>query len=257
MRAKDPYTNRIEFYEDTISRWIPDRNASVLVVGGGPNDRQVFESLGFGRVTMTNVDSVVQKSFADAASLAAADAEDLPYANDSFDYAVVHAVLHHCQSPHRALLELYRVAAKAAIFFESRDSLSLRLVERLRLGKNYEVSAVKANGGLSGGLRDTATPNYVYRWTEREVEKTIASYAPHAKHTFQYAYGYGTPCDSNSQSAIRSFLRKTLLGLYRLFVTFFPSQRNLFACRITKPTIPRDLQPWLAIEDDRLVFKQS
>ena len=253
MHDKDPYANRIGFYSDTISRWIPDRNASVLVVGGGSNDRHVFESLGFRRVTMTNVDSVVLRTAADAAALAAADAENLPYPDESFDYTVVHAVLHHCQSPHRAMLELYRVAAKAAIFFESRDSLSLRLVEWLRLGNNYEISAVKANGGVSGGLRDTAIPNYVYRWTEREVEKTIASNAPFAKHAFDYAYGYGTPCRSNS----RSFLRGVLLGIYRLFVTFFPSQRNLFACRIRKPTLPRDLQPWLAIEDGRLILKQS
>jgi SAM-dependent methyltransferase len=256
MAQIDEYVNRIDFYRQTIARWIPDRQATILVVGGGSNDRQVFESLGFARVTLTNVDSVVERTAGNEATLAAADAEELPYADDSFDYAVVHAVLHHCKSPHRALLELYRVASTAAIFFESRDSLSMRLVERVGLGNNYELSAVEANSGRAGGLRDTAVPNYVYRWTEREVEKTIASYAPHVKHVFAYAHGFGTPCQSNARTGGGINLKRLLLVAYRIFVLLFPSQQNLFACRIDKPTIPKDLQPWIRVENGKLLFKQ-
>ena len=254
--TENTYANRLSFYAETIALWIPDRNATVLVVGGGPNDQQVFESLGFHQVTFTNVDSVIRRTQGDGSLLAAADAEDLAYADNSFDYAVVHAVLHHCRSPHRALLELYRVAAKAAIFFESRDSLSMRLVERAGLGSTYEISAVAANNGLSGGLRDTGIPNYIYRWTEREVEKTIASCAPHFRHTFSYAHGFGTPCQTNNRMGMSSRLKTAILVCYRLFVIFFPSQRNLFACRIEKPVNPRDLQPWLGIEQGEIRLRQ-
>ena len=41
-----------------------------------------------------------------------ADAEALPYEDDAFDWAVISAGLHHCRSPHAALLELYRVARR-------------------------------------------------------------------------------------------------------------------------------------------------
>ena len=35
-----------------------------------------------------------------------------------------------------------------------------------------------------GGQRNTPIPNYVYRWTRREVEKTVLAFAPVAKHRF-------------------------------------------------------------------------
>jgi SAM-dependent methyltransferase len=255
VHTADQYANRLEFYSRTITRWIPDVDASVLIVGGGPNDEHVFTSLGYTNVTLTNVGSMVDRCSTPA--IAAADAEDLPYHDESFDYAIVHAVLHHCRSPHRALLELYRVARKGAIFFESRDSLSMRLVERLGLVNPYEVSAVEANGGLAGGVRDTAVPNYVYRWSEREVVKTIASYAPHAKHTIRFAHGYGTPCDTNGGPSVRRLLKRVLVATHRLVVTVLPSQRNLLACLICKPELPQDLQRWLIMENDTLRFRQK
>jgi SAM-dependent methyltransferase len=256
MATANEYENRLDFYRDTISRWIPDRKATILVVGGGSNDRQVFDSLGFSNVTLTNVSSLVDRLARSDAALAAADAEDLPYADAAFEYTVVHAVLHHCKSPHRALLELYRVAAKATIFFESRDSLSMKIAEAVGLINNYELSAVAANNGIAGGVRDTAVPNYVYRWTEREVEKAISSYAPHAKHVFAYAHGFGTPCRGNEPLGLRAFVKRLLVFGYQAFVALVPSQQNLFACRIGKPVIPADLQPWVRLEEGALVFKQ-
>lgn len=256
MAKTDVYSNRLDFYRDTISRWIPNREATILVVGGGSNDRQVFESLGFSHVTVTNVGSLVDRLGGAEPELSAADAEDLPYPDASFDYTVVHAVLHHCKSPHRALLELYRVASKAAIFFESRDSISMQIAESMGMVNNYELSAVAANHGIAGGVRDTAVPNFVYRWTEREVKKTVSSYAPHARHLFAYAYGFGTPCRGNEPRGLRARVRLLLLFGFRAFVTLFPSQRNLFACCIGKPAIPEDLQPWIQLKEGAMVFKQ-
>lgn len=103
------------------------------------------------------------------------DAENLTYANGSFDVAVVHAGLHHCYSPHRALLEMYRVSRKQAIAFESRDSFLMRTAVRLGLTLDCEIDAIV---GDKGGVAETGVPNFVYRWTEREVEKVIASFDP-------------------------------------------------------------------------------
>jgi len=256
VTAAIDHSGRLAFYRSTIDRWIPAKTDSILVVGGGANDEQVFRALRYQSITYTNTASASARVCLVSSALANADAESLPYADNAFDYAVVHAVLHHCASPHRALLELYRVARKAAIFFEARDSFTMRLVELIGLANPYEVSAVAANGGMAGGVRDTAVPNYVYRWTEREVEKTIASYAPFAKHSFQYAYGYGTPCESSGGRGIRRLVRQGLLAGYRTFVALVPSQRNLFACRIEKPQLPRDLQPWLIMHEEKLTFRQ-
>src|SRR5262245_12517528 len=91
---------------DRISKF--DR---VLVVCGGSLDEQVFALTGFPNVTVTNLD--------DADANVRQDAENLSYDDGSFDLVVVHAGLHHCYSPHRALLEMYRVARKCVLAFES------------------------------------------------------------------------------------------------------------------------------------------
>jgi hypothetical protein len=57
------------------------------------------------------------------------------------------------KSPHRALLEMYRVARKCVIAFESRDSLLIRTAVRFGLMLDYELNAI---AGGRGGLADTA-----------------------------------------------------------------------------------------------------
>ena len=104
------------------------------------------------------------------------DAERLTFADKSFDVVIVHAGLHHCYSPHRALLEMYRVARKVVVAFESRDSLTMRTAVRLGLTLDYETDSLTADG--KGGVAETGIPNFVYRWTERDVIKTIASFDP-------------------------------------------------------------------------------
>ena len=60
----------------------------------------------------------------------------------------------------------------------------MRVAQRLGVVDEYELTAVADNGFAAGGVRNSAVPNYVYRWTEREVEKTIASAAPQRRHRF-------------------------------------------------------------------------
>lgn len=55
-------TARLSFYSSTIDRWFDARDESVLVVAGGPNDRDVFRSLGFTDVTITNLDGHLAES---------------------------------------------------------------------------------------------------------------------------------------------------------------------------------------------------
>jgi ubiquinone/menaquinone biosynthesis C-methylase UbiE len=47
----------------------------------------------------------------------------MAFDDNSFDFAIVHNGLHHCYSPHRGLLELYRVSRQGILVFEPRDTL--------------------------------------------------------------------------------------------------------------------------------------
>src|SRR5262249_53502414 len=117
------------------------------------------------------------------------DAENLTYGDGAFDVAMVHAGLHHCPSPHRALLEMYRVARKAVVVFEARDSLMVRTAVALGFASDFELEAVSGEGYESGGLNNGPIPNLGYRWTEREVIKVIRAADP--AHIEQIAFFYG------------------------------------------------------------------
>jgi SAM-dependent methyltransferase len=121
------------------------------------------------------------------------DAQALPYGDASFDYTFVSDGLHHCSRPHLALTEMYRVARKGVIVVEASDNLVTRLAVRLGLTQQYELEAVRGNGGTFGGVDNTSVPNYVYRWTEREFEKTLRSFDPTGPIQFRYLYALSLP----------------------------------------------------------------
>ena len=177
---------RIDHYEATISCWIKDIDDSILVVAGSYNDRDVFNKLGYSNVTISNLDTRIEKDEFMPFDWSYQDAENLTYPDKSFDYVVVHEGLHHCFSPHRALLSMYSVARKGIIFFEARDSFVMQVAAYFNFTLNYEHSAVFYNDMKYGGVNNTSIPNYIYRWTEREVEKTIRSFYPYAKPEIHY-----------------------------------------------------------------------
>ena len=176
--SEAPATEPVErerFYRrvvgELLERGVLTRDLALVVVGGGELDRAVLASHGFENVTLTNLDPAQGE---------VEDAEALSYADGSFDFGIVSAALHHCRSPHRALLELYRVSRIGVLALEARDSTLMRLANRLGVAEEYELTVVAAEGFRTGGVANSAVPNYVYRWTEREVEKTIRSAAPSA-----------------------------------------------------------------------------
>ena len=243
---------RLDFYRHGLAEFIPDRDANILVCAAGPTDRNVFRELGYRRVTMVNLDTRL-----DAAKLAPyqwqrQDIQALDFADASFDYAVTHASLHHCRSPHRALLEMYRVARVGVLVFESRDSLTMRLMQRLGITLSYEDAAVFYNDCRYGGVDNSPIPNFVYRWTEREVEKTIRSFDPTVRHRIHYRYWYLFPQLARlERRALLKHLAVRLAVLpYLAYVTLFPSQRNRFCFYIEKPKLPEALHPWLKMGDD-------
>jgi SAM-dependent methyltransferase len=248
---------RESFYRGVLGRLLEDglirRDMSVLVVAGGHADRDAFRAHGFANVTISNVDESFDAEELAPYAWSRQDAEALEYEDGSFDLTVVSAGLHHCHSPHRALLELYRVARVAALALESRDSVLMRLAVGLGAVDEYELAAVAAHGLRGGGVANTSTPNYVYRWSEREVEKTIAAFAPHARHRIRFFREFELPetlleADRGPRARLLRLAAPVVGGITRLM----PRQANLFAFAIEKPRLPQDLQPWMRVEDGDL-----
>ena len=246
------------FYARTLSILLERRylttDMRILVAASGSADCAVLQSLGFSNVTVSNIEAPHAEYPQYRHEVQ--DIEALGYDDCFFDWAIVSHGLHHCRSPHRALLELYRVARCGLFALESRDSALMRAAVRSRVIDAYELTAVAASGFRAGGVRNTAIPNYVYRWTEREIEKTIASHAPHAKHRFMYFHALEFPMSVYEVDARRRRIG-AIIGatqpLLRAITRIVPRQANLFAFAVVKPTLPDDLHPWLRLQKGEVV----
>lgn len=242
------------FYTATLVRLLASNDIStddrVLVICGGPTDADVLSGLGFGRVLITNIDPSYDEEI-DAYPCVRADAENLAFRDGEFDLVVVHAGLHHCASPNRALLEMYRVAKKAAIVFEARDSLLMRLATWLRFNNDFELEAVTSQGLESGGLRNGPIPNFVYRWTEREVTKVVRAVDPGHVESIRFFYGLRLPTQrfDNVDAPFRRRVLKAVAPAVKALVRLFPKQGNEFGFAIFKTGQLRD---WLELRDGRL-----
>ena len=185
------------FYRDVLLRLIESRQLNlderILVVCGGTTDAAILKSLGFTNVTISNLDVRLNGDEFAPYSWSFQDAESTTYADGEFDFVVVHSGLHHCYSPHRAILEMYRVARKGIVLFEPYDNWTTRLGVRLGFGQEYEHAAVYYNGMEFGGVRNSAIPNYVYRVTRREIEKTILCGNPCSRPGFRYLHQLRVP----------------------------------------------------------------
>lgn len=219
--------------EKLIAAGVITRADKVLVTCGGPLDEKITREVGFSPV-ITNISD-------DMAGLKE-DAENLSFADGSFDVVIVHAGLHHCYSPHRALLEMYRVARKCVIAFESRDSLLMRTAVRLGLTPDYEIDAITAEG--TGGVANSATPNFIYRWTEREIFKTVASFDPARAPNIRFFYDFRLPLRRFAQEGSRAMLglASAVEPVSRLISKAVPSQCNEFAFAIFKNG---KVHPWI------------
>jgi SAM-dependent methyltransferase len=162
-----PMDERGTFYQKVVRNLIEDKNASILVCGGGTLDKTIFENLGFHHVTISNLDTRMKGNEYAPFEWKYENAEQLSFPDGSFDYVVIHAAIHHASLPHKVLTELYRVARKGILAFESRDSVIIRLLERYGVTQTFEHAAVYYNDCKFGGVNNTEIPNYIYRWTLR------------------------------------------------------------------------------------------
>ncbi len=231
------------FSELLEKKWLKCSD-ELLVVAGGRAERDLFQQLGFERVTITNLDSVEASEQLAPYQWAHEDAQDLSYSDRSFQWVVVVDGLHHCTSPHRALTEMYRTCSAGVVAIEARDSLLMRVAVRLGFSSRYELEAVQAQGGLSGGLENGPIPNHIYRWTEREFRKTIRSCDPTGDHGFHFLHGLNLPYETAELRGwtIRRLLLKPAERLLRLVTWLLPKQRNSIAMIAARP---ESSHPWI------------
>jgi SAM-dependent methyltransferase len=231
---------------------------SILVVGGLKPERDLFVFLGFKNVTISNIINMESGAFSPFGYIQQ-DARRLNFPCGSFDFVFVSASLHHCSSPVGALLEMYRVAKKGIVLTEARDSFVMRLAQRLKIVRSYECEAITGGNIKSGGVDNTEIPNYVYRWTERELEKIVSSFNPVGNHKFLFFYKF-SPSFSQARLAgnnLRYFALKFTAILFEPVALLFKKQSNFFSAVILKPRIPADLFPWLKAEGGKVVFNRE
>jgi len=217
------------------------RTDKILLVCGGSTDSAVLHAAGLNNFTLSNIDNG-----------ASGDVENLPYEAQSFDAVIVHSGLHHCASPHRGLLEMYRVARRVVILFEPVDSLATKMGRLIGLGQTYEFASVFDCNLKSGGWRNTSVSNWVYRFRPDEIRQTICCNAPFGPHRFNFYYRTRIPWRQLKTRKNKLFLccALVLAPLMRLLDFVGPVFSNNLACIITKPCLPEEKFKWLRHDEN-------
>ncbi|MGB9408574.1 MAG: class I SAM-dependent methyltransferase [Terracidiphilus sp.] len=250
-----------------------DLQSNVMIVGGSYEDAEILRKVGFRRMTLTNLQDLANFELPpmDGAELCMvnADAEDMQFADGSYDLVLAHEMLHHCRSPHKALLEMLRVSRRHVIIQEPNNSLLMHAFVKLRFSFPYELPAVVFHNFQAGGVRNTCVPNYIYRWNAREMYQTAASYIPESEFSLYVRRYWDFNVDKDelalrSQTRIGSFTKILGPGLFLACLHGFQAVANrlpwlggqgnkFFGC-ITKYD---DLKPWLVRESGRIAFNQD
>lgn len=207
---------RKNFYSKIIKKYLENKiDNTILVLGAENLDKEVLEK--YSNIFFTNVNEQGGTEIKSNIFM-----QDLPYNNNSYDYVITHASIHHCSKPHAAILEMLRVAKFGIIFIESHDCFLTRLSCQLGFSEIYEYSAVKNDD--HGGVDNTNVPNFVYRWTEREVLKLISSYKPLNSYKIYFDYDYHF-----------KFLNNFFINFFMwIFFHIFVNQKNLMSVCIKK-----------------------
>jgi SAM-dependent methyltransferase len=271
-REMKPRTKFLRVLESAVEAAGMSRDERVLIVGGSAADEQTLRQAGFKHIVNSNLPTDMERMVGSESARdqhLALDAEQLELSADSFDLVFASEVLHHCVSPHRALCEMLRVSRRYVVFMEPNDSLAMNALVKLRFSFPYELPAVIDHNYQSGGLRDSHIPNFIYRWNEHEVVKTVSSCIPErvlSVHAYPYWDFDVTEEGLNLRKETRigritsvigadNFI--TLLRTAQTFLNWVPgirSQGNKFFCCIEKSP---NLKPWMARDGEQIVFNRE
>jgi SAM-dependent methyltransferase len=245
-----------------------DLDSKILIIGGSDADISSLLQIGFKQIVCSNL-STIDSAYEGEIPFINIDSEDICQADQSFDIVFVYDVLHHCRLPHKALCEAFRVARRHVIVLEPNDSLSMRLLTKMRFSFPYEIPAVVDNNYVSGGVRDTVIRNHIYRWNAHEMCQTIASFAPEYNVDLQVFPYWDFNIDVKElslrkqtripiitnligQSGFLQFLEFTQAALNK--IPFLRKQGNKYFCIISKS---ETLKPWLITDGKEIIFNRS
>jgi hypothetical protein len=236
-----------------VDRGLIQPQHSILVLAGGNFDRQALLDCGLKNATISNLDYHAGHRDYEPFDWKMIDAEKIEAQDNSYDWAIIHAGLHHLAVPAMGVCEMFRVARCGILCVEARDSLLIKMAVRVGLMAEFELEPAFLTGGKIGGYRNGPIPNYVYRWTEREFEKVINSYAPTHQHKFFYGYGFQFPVQrfAMAKNPLHRLIGAVMSQTTKIAEFAMPKQGNQFAFGALKNVAPR---PWLT-ED--LEFKSN
>jgi hypothetical protein len=145
---------------------------------------------------------------------------------------------------------MYRLARKTVIFVENQDSLMMRAATRAGVVTWHELVAVIDAEYSSGGVDGSGVPNFVYRWTRREVRKAVASFDPAydvpIEFHSEWNFGSGRVATQILQRKLHLSDEQAQQGFsraYRVLNAAIPWQGNIFAAIIRKDLAK--LHPWM------------
>ena len=234
--------SRWHFYKKNFKNLI-DKGSNFLLISASMYEVKILKNLGYLNFNITYHDDAEKKQFLDYGfkeniNLFKSDLRNLAFKDKSFDYAITNATIHHIDLPHKAITELYRVAIKGVLIIESNDSLIMRLATKVKLTEEFEVSSINEDKN-TGGLLDTAVPNYVYRWTEKEILKLLKSFDPKNINFVNFDYAGDLTNFKNRDGYIENILLKILIITGKIFFFFFKKQRNCMSIFVDKTKIKK------------------
>lgn len=248
-----------ELYVKIVTRLIKehviDSSMHILVVCGGATDRDALIRAGLTNCVISNLDSRQKGDDFLPLGWSYQDAEALSYPDEAFDFCIVHEGLHHCRSPHAAIREMLRVAKRGILITEPVDNIFTSLGVRVGMGQEYEQAAVYGNDCRFGGVRNTCIPNYVYRFTAREIRKTVRCLKPEVQVKTTFSFHFVAPWSAllMRKSGLRfvsvMMMRPLMALLQRMLPRVFANQ---IVALVVKPRGLEGIQPWLRREGDRI-----
>lgn len=228
--------NRWNFYKKNLNDLI-SKEKKLLVVSPNEYEIKIYIEQGYSNIVFGEFNEeqlkYLQNKYREIKNIkfAKVDLLKINFDDQTFDYAITQATLHHLNNPHQGLLELYRVSKFGTFIIEGNDNLILKLASKLSFSEEFEFSSVKDG---KGGLMETGIANYVFRWTEREVTKSLNAYKPNIVHKIKFKYGLDIFNQALEKRKIIRILKYLLSTIVYFMFLINPKYGNLFLIYIDK-----------------------
>jgi ubiquinone/menaquinone biosynthesis C-methylase UbiE len=137
-----------------------------------------------------------------------ADAENLPFKDNSFDLVLVRHGLHHIPHPYKGLSEMNRISKKGFVFIEAQRNFITKIFINLKLASEYEESG-----------------NFVYRFTRDEIKKFMKRINVN---NYKISTSWCYHVDFLTEQIYPRFNSKITLLVFTLLFSFFNSLFGYF-----------------------------